>query len=77
MPQANDAEITDVYSASVTSGRRGQRAEHAAPGVTPPNTTFDMQLEMVAGNVIGASGADYTLTITCIDETLGAPNDPL
>ena len=73
MPQANDAEITDVHSASVNlSGVEDNEPNTPAPGVRPPNTTFDVRLEMVAGNVLGASGADYTLTLTCIDETLGA-----
>ena len=28
----------------------------------------------MAGNVLGSSSADYRLEITCIDETLAAPN---
>jgi len=77
MPQANDAEITDVYSASLDLDVEDNEPNTPAPGVTPPNTTFDVQLEMVAGNAIGNSAANYTLTITCIDETVGAPNAQL
>ncbi len=74
MPQANDAEITDVHSASVNlSGVEDNEPNTPAPGVATPNTTFDVRLEMVAGNVLGGSGANYTLTLTCIDETEGAP----
>lgn len=77
MPQANDAEITDVYSASVALDVEDNEPNTPAPGVTPPNPTFDIQLEMVAGNVIGSGAGNYTLTITCIDETTGLPNGPL
>ena len=77
MPQANDAEITDVYSASVALDVEDNEPNTPAPGVAPPNPTFDIQLEMVAGNVIGSGAGNYTLTITCIDETTGLPNGQL
>jgi DNA-binding SARP family transcriptional activator len=73
MPQSNDAEITDVYSASIGLDV-ADNEPNTPPGGGAPATTFDVQLEMVAGNVIGNAGGNYALTITCIDETLGEPN---
>lgn len=74
MPSANDAVLTDLYTASTGLDVLDDHPNTPAPGGTGPAATFDLQLEAVAGNVLGGGGADYTLTITCIDETLGAPN---
>ncbi|MGQ0575057.1 MAG: AfsR/SARP family transcriptional regulator [Pseudonocardia sp.] len=73
MPSANDAEITEIYSASVGLDVADNEPNSPPPGGVPA-ATFDMQLEMVAGNAIGGGGGNYQLTLTCIDETLGAPN---
>jgi hypothetical protein len=74
MPQINDAEITSVYSASVTLAEVEDNEPNTPPaGGGAPATTFDVVLEAVAGNAIGSSGANYTLTLTCIDETTGLP----
>jgi hypothetical protein len=72
MPQINDAEITSVYSASVTLAQvEDNEPNTPAAGGGAPATTFDVVLEAVAGNAIGNSGANYTLTLTCYDETTG------
>jgi hypothetical protein len=74
MPQINDAEITSVYSASVTlADVEDNEPNTPAAGGGAPATTFDVVLEAVAGNAIGSSGANYTLTLTCVDETTGLP----
>jgi hypothetical protein len=73
LPQANDAELTQLYSAAT-----GFDVEDNEPNTGPPGgpsaASFDLHLEAVAGNVIGNGAANYDLTITCIDETLAAPN---
>jgi len=75
MPQINDAEITSVYSASVALDQvEDNEPNTPAAGGGAPATSFNVVLEAVAGNAIGSSGANYTLPLTCIDETLGAPN---
>jgi hypothetical protein len=75
MPQINDAEIRSVYSASVTLDEvEDNEPNTPAAGGGAPATSFDVVLEAVAGDAIGSSGANYTLTLTCIDETLAAPN---
>jgi hypothetical protein len=73
VPQANDAEPTDLYTASTGIDVEDNEPNTPAPGGAPaPN--FELQLEAVAGNVLGSSGATYDLSITCIDDTLAAPN---
>jgi hypothetical protein len=65
---ANDARLTRVYTA-VT----GSVVEDNAPNVPDPGEAhdldFDLFVEAAAGAVIGNSGAPYTLTITCVNET--------
>jgi hypothetical protein len=73
MPQANDAELTQLYTAASGFDVEDNEPNTGAPGGAPANT-FDLHLEAVAGNVIGNGAANYDLTITCIDETLAAPN---
>jgi hypothetical protein len=73
VPQANDAELTELYSAATGFDVEDNEPNTGAPG-NPPATNFDVHVEAVAGNVIGNSAANYQLTITCIDETLAAPN---
>jgi hypothetical protein len=73
VPQANDAELTELYSAAT-----GLDVEDEEPNIgglgSPPVTNFDLHLEAVAGSVVGSSEANYMLTITCIDDMLAAPN---
>ena len=73
MPQANDAEITELYTAATGFDVEDSEPNTGAPGAAPA-ANFDLHLEAVAGNALGNSGADYQLNITCIDETLAAPN---
>jgi hypothetical protein len=73
MPQANDAELTELYTAATGFDVEDDEPNTGPPGAAPA-ASYDLHLEAVAGNVIGNSGANYQLTITCIDETLAAPN---
>jgi hypothetical protein len=73
VPQANDAELTQLYTAASGFDVEDNEPNTGAPGAAPANN-FDLHLEAVAGNVIGNGAANYDLTITCIDETLAAPN---
>ncbi|HEX8858813.1 MAG TPA: hypothetical protein VGC06_06895 [Actinomycetes bacterium] len=73
MPQANDAELTNLYSAATNFDVEDNEPNTGPPG-NPPAASFDLHVEAVAGNVIGNSSADYRLTLTAIDETLAAPN---
>jgi hypothetical protein len=73
MPQANDAELTELYTSATGLDVEDSEPNTGAPGAAPaPN--FQLHLEAVAGNVIGNGGGNYRLEITCIDETLAAPN---
>lgn len=73
MPQANDAELTELYTASTGVDVEDNEPNTGAPG-NPPSNTFDLHLQAVAGNALGGSGANYSLRADCIDETLAAPN---
>jgi hypothetical protein len=73
MPQANDAELTELYTASPGLDVEDNEP-NTGPPAGPPTNTFDLHLEAVAGNVIGNGGANYRLRIDCIDDTLAAPN---
>lgn len=73
MPQSNDAELTRLYAAATGLDVQDDEPNTGAPGASP-TSQFDLHLEAVAGNGIGNGGADYELTLTCIDDTLAAPN---
>jgi hypothetical protein len=67
--KANDAKLVVLFTA-----QRGSEIEDDVPN-TPgrgqePATAFDLLLEAAAGSVLGSSGAHYSLTATCIDETI-------
>ena len=66
MPQANDAELTRLYTSAPLTD-----VENDEPNaqIGAPSNTFELHLEAVAGNVIGAGGGAYTLRADCIDET--------
>jgi len=71
MPQANDAELTELYTSAPGLDVEDNEPNTGAPG-GPPTNGFQLHLEAVAGNVIGNGGGNYRLEITCIDETLAA-----
>jgi hypothetical protein len=73
MPQANDAELTELYTSAPGLDVEDDEPNTGAPGGNP-TANFQLNLEAVAGNVIGNGGGNYRLEITCIDETLAAPN---
>ena len=73
MPQANDAELTELYTAATGLDVEDSEPNTGPPG-GPPANTFDLHLEAVAGNVIGNGAANYRLRVDCIDDTLAAPN---
>jgi hypothetical protein len=73
MPNANDAYITKLYTAATGFDVEDDEPNSGPPG-NPPAGSFDLHLEAVAGNAIGNGSANYTITLTCIDETLAAPN---
>ena len=70
MPQANDAELTELYTASATN----RNVENNEPNADGPANTFVVRLQGVAGSVRGNDASNYTLRIDCIDDTLAAPN---
>src|SRR4029453_2248010 len=73
MPQSNDAELTELYTAS-TGVDVEDNEPNTGPPAGPPANNFDVRLQAVAGNAIGNSGADYTLRLDCIDESLSLRN---
>jgi hypothetical protein len=73
MPHPNDAELTELYTSATGLDVEDNEPNTGAPGA-PPENNFQLHLELVAGNVIGNGGGNYRLEITCIDETLAAPN---
>jgi hypothetical protein len=76
MPQANDAELIELYSAATGLDVEDSEPNTGAPG-QPPVANFDVHVEAVAGNVLGSSAANYSLTLTCIDDTTAAPNNAM
>jgi hypothetical protein len=67
MPQSNDGQLVELFTAAA-----GTDVENDEPNAVlggPPDNTFDLRLQAVAGNTLGASGAAYTLRADCIDET--------
>src|SRR5215203_4081240 len=71
MPQANDAELTELYTTALNVD-----VENNEPNaqIGAPANTFNLRLQAVAGNVIGGGGGNYSLRADCIDETLAARN---
>jgi hypothetical protein len=65
---ANDAQLIEVLTA-----QHGSTVEDNAPNAPAPGqvaaTSYDLVIEGNAGNVIGNSGAPYTLTVTAMDLT--------
>jgi hypothetical protein len=65
---ANDAQLIEVLTA-----QHGSTVEDNAPNAPAPGqaaaTSYDVVIEGNAGNVIGNSGAPYTLSVTAMDLT--------
>jgi len=66
---ANDARIARLYTTQT-----GGVTEDNSPNAGPPRlNTFDLILQLEAGNVIGQSGGTYRLTFTAINDDTAAP----
>jgi hypothetical protein len=69
---ANDAQLIEVLTC-----QHGSTIEDNAPNAPAPGQaaapTYDVVIEGNAGNVIGNSGAPYTLTVTAMDLTTMTP----
>ena len=73
MPQSNDAELTELFTATTGVNVEDNEPNTGPPAGRPANN-FDVRLQAVAGNAIGNSGADYELRLDCIDESLSLRN---
>jgi len=72
MPEANNAEVTRL-----STSETGVDAQNNEPNSDGPAAAYDLRLEGVAGDPLGNSGANYTLQIDCIDESLSERNNDL
>jgi hypothetical protein len=65
----NDARIIRLYTAQA-----GGLVEDNTPNANSPTPNqLDLILQAEAGNVLGSSGANYTLTLTAINDDKAAP----
>jgi hypothetical protein len=69
MPQANNADMTELYTSET-----GGVVQNNEPNADGPAATYQLHLQAVAGDPLGDSGADYKLQIDCIDENLAQRN---
>jgi hypothetical protein len=69
MPQANNAELTELYTSET-----GGVVQNNEPNADGPAATYELHLQAVAGDPLGDSGAGYKLQIDCIDENLAQRN---
>ncbi|SHM37168.1 hypothetical protein [Cryptosporangium aurantiacum] len=66
---ANDARIGRVYVA-----QKGSNVPDTSPNAGPPRAnSYDLIVQLEAGNVIGQSMANYTVHFTAIDENKAQP----
>jgi hypothetical protein len=72
MPEANNAELTELY-ASETGGV----VQSDQPNADGPAATYEVHLQAVAGDPLGDSGTNYTLRIDCIDQSNSLRNAAL
>jgi hypothetical protein len=72
MPQSNNAELTEVFTAET-----GVNVQSNQPNADNKAPTYDVRLQAVAGDPLGDSGSDYVLRIDCIDESLAQRNAAL
>jgi hypothetical protein len=66
---ANDARIATLYTAQ-TGGLVEDNSPNAA---SPAAASFDLIVQLEAGNVIGQGGGNYTLNFTAINDNTAAP----
>jgi hypothetical protein len=66
---ANDARIARLYTTQ-TGGVTEDNSPNAGP---PRSNTFDLILQLEAGNVIGQGAGRYSLTFTAINDDTAAP----
>jgi hypothetical protein len=69
---ANDAQLIEVLTAQHGSTIEDNAPNAPAPG-NPAVTSYDVVIEGNAGNVIGNSTGQYSLTVTAVDLTTMAP----
>lgn len=70
---ANDAQLIEVLTAQHGSTIEDNAPNAPAPGAGNGAATYDVVVEGNAGNVIGNSTGQYTLTVTAIDLTTMTP----
>ncbi|MFI9238622.1 hypothetical protein [Streptomyces sp. NPDC053079] len=67
--QPNEVRVTRLVTVAT-----GTSVASSKPNALPLAASFEVILEVAAGSTIGNSGGAYTLELTCVDETLAAPN---
>ena len=72
MPQANNAELTELYTAELGSTVRNEE-----PNADGAAAQYHLIVQAVAGDPAGSNNGQYTLRMDCIDETLAERNDDL
>ncbi len=66
---AADARIAAIFTA-----QPGATVKDITPNAGPPKVnTFDLIVQLEAGNVLGQGGSKYTLTFTAINDNTGLP----
>jgi hypothetical protein len=73
MPNAQDAELTELYTAPVDENVEDNEPNTPAPAAGAVNE-FDLRLQAVAGAVRGNDGSEYSLRADCIDESISERN---
>jgi hypothetical protein len=70
---ANDARIANLYTAQT-----GGLVKDNSPNIGSPRaTSFDLIVQLEAGNVIGQGGGNYTLNFTAINDNTATPEPTL
>jgi hypothetical protein len=72
MPQANNAELTELYTAELGSTVRNEE-----PNADGAAAQYHLIVQAVAGDPAGSNNGEYTLRMDCIDETLAERNADL
>jgi hypothetical protein len=72
MPEANNAEVTELYASETGGVVQGDQ-----PNADGPAATYEVHVQAVAGDPLGDSGTNYTLRIDCIDQNNSLRNAAL